>query len=406
MSFPILPKTPAGARFVALAEAHAADFLTRASEHDRDGTFPYENIEAMKSSGFVAACVPEALGGMGVTSVHDVMVGVSRLAQGDSSTTIGISMHLMGTMAMARRWAQAPSDPRPGEAMLRRVAAGEVIFAAINSENGSDPRHPFSEGTKVEGGWLINGRKSFGTGTPAATHYSCAIMVHDAEGTKRVAVAQVPRDTAGMVIDPVWDAFGMRASGSDDIVFTDCFLPDAMVTVGQPWGTFGPNVAGATFGGIILTSVFLGIAEAAFGHALNAAMTRKRRRETPMREIPAVQAAIAELEILLAATRAMLVRTSDLVDTRLDLALPTPPLPELQQIMMDVQATKHFVNHTAIQICDKSLALSGGAGYLNKNPLSRLYRDVRAGPFMSPLTAGDGIEYIGRVALGLDPDEG
>ena len=71
MDFELIPYTPAGKRFIALTEAHATDFATRADQHDREGSFPFENIEAMKQSGVMAACVPEAFGGLGVESVHE-----------------------------------------------------------------------------------------------------------------------------------------------------------------------------------------------------------------------------------------------------------------------------------------------------------------------------------------------
>jgi alkylation response protein AidB-like acyl-CoA dehydrogenase len=68
MDFPLMPASTPGEQFVALAEAHAADFWTRAPDHDRDATFVHENFEAMRTSGFAAAFVPAELGGLGVTS--------------------------------------------------------------------------------------------------------------------------------------------------------------------------------------------------------------------------------------------------------------------------------------------------------------------------------------------------
>ena len=93
--------TEPGRRFVALAEEHAADFATRAAEHDRDGTFPTENFQAMQESGFLAGPVPEEFGGLGVFSIHDMGVAMSRLARGDGSCAIAANMHLTSVHAQA-----------------------------------------------------------------------------------------------------------------------------------------------------------------------------------------------------------------------------------------------------------------------------------------------------------------
>ena len=86
MDFALQPHTASGKRFVALAEQHAADFATRADQHDLEGSFPFENIEAMQRSGVMAACVPEELGGLGIESLYDAILGVSRLGRGDGSS--------------------------------------------------------------------------------------------------------------------------------------------------------------------------------------------------------------------------------------------------------------------------------------------------------------------------------
>jgi alkylation response protein AidB-like acyl-CoA dehydrogenase len=154
-----------------------------------------------------------------------------------------------------------------------------------------------------------------------------------------------------------------------------------------------------------LVAAFLGIAEAARDLAVTTVTMRRRGRNSQsVAERPAIQHLIAEIEIDLAAARAILARTATMADTFFSQhPAGAVPLGELHELMKDFQCTKWFVNRKAIDIVDRALTASGGAGYLNTNPLSRLYRVVRAGPFMQLFSPNEAFEYIGKVALGIDP---
>src|SRR5215212_9254964 len=101
--FELTAKTDSGARLVRLAETLGEDMATRAAQHDREASFPYESIDALKRAGYFTAPIPVEHGGLGVTSVHDLLVAASRLARGDASVAIGVNMHLAIVQTLARR---------------------------------------------------------------------------------------------------------------------------------------------------------------------------------------------------------------------------------------------------------------------------------------------------------------
>src|SRR4051794_28752021 len=107
MSFELTATTTAGARLVELAEELAADAAQRAAAHDREGTFPFASLAAVRRSGYLTGPIPEKLGGFGVASVHDLLVASSRLARGDASLTLGVNMHLTYVINVVRRYRRA-----------------------------------------------------------------------------------------------------------------------------------------------------------------------------------------------------------------------------------------------------------------------------------------------------------
>src|SRR3712207_6727129 len=107
MDLELQPQSEAGRRAIGLAEEHARDFATRAEQHDRESSFPFENFAAMRESGLLAACVPENLGGLGVTSMCDTVLCINRLGRGEGATAIGTNMHLASTWYYSRQLATA-----------------------------------------------------------------------------------------------------------------------------------------------------------------------------------------------------------------------------------------------------------------------------------------------------------
>jgi alkylation response protein AidB-like acyl-CoA dehydrogenase len=404
MDLELHARTESGRRLISLAEELAADFAGRAAEHDRDGSYPHEDVEALRDSGYLAAPVPQELGGMGVESVHDLLVASSRLARGEPSVAIGANMHLIPLVNIAQLWRVATigGDERRAGAHARameKVAREGIVMAAAISEPGQDLTRPATTARRTDDGWTVSGRKVFCTMAPAATLLYAAVTFDDGDG-ERYGYAQIPAGTPGVTIHDDWDALGMRASGSHSVSFEDVRLPGAALGSGFPVGRADDYMARNLVAGAFHAAASAGIAEQAHRTAVDGLA----RRIAPAGAPPRTQILAAEAAIELSAIRAMLQRAGALIDEHhVSRAAPGADGDGLVAVFAEVQAAKTFINEAAVRVVDRALALSGGAGYMASHPLSRAYRDVRAGAFMHPLGANRAYELIGEVALGIEP---
>jgi alkylation response protein AidB-like acyl-CoA dehydrogenase len=412
MSFELLALTGPGDRFVELGTQHAAVFAARAEQHDRDGTFPFENFEEMQSSGFMAAAIPREYGGLGVESLHDLMVGMNRLGRGDASTAIAANMHIAGGAVVVRmlhrcRAADDRKTARALEDLLARIGAGKLVMCFPTTEPGTDLTSPMTEVSPTDGGYVLNGRKIFGTISPAAQVFFPSVRVPNGSGGYLTGTVMVPRDTPGLELPDNWDGMGMRASGSGDVIFKNCFIPkDWLFGVRDNYGKVGRGFADfALNANLPLISSFLGIAEAARDLAVKAITAQRKgpSKKLLAERIP-IQQLVAEMEIDLAVCRGMIDRLGRLADEFLGrYSDGDAPVEEGNALGKEVQCMKYVINRKAIDIVDKAMIVYGGAAYIRKHPLSRLYRDARAGPFMQPFAPYEALEYIGKVALGYEP---
>jgi alkylation response protein AidB-like acyl-CoA dehydrogenase len=395
--------TDTGARLVAIAEALSATLAVRAADHDRDGSYPFEAIDSLRAAGYFAAPVPIELGGLGVSSAHDLVVASSRLARGDASVAIGVNMHLVAVVNMERRRQVAlatGATRRAGayaSSLVQLVRHGAVLAAAI-SEQDQDLTRPATIATRTESGWRIDGRKSFCTMSPAATDLYVAVTYADGDDVERYAYAIVPANAPGVVIHDDWDALGMRASGSNSISLDGVELPESGVRGGFRAGDPVPYMERNLIAGLFHAAASLGIAESA-DEVSRRAIARRITANGSTDAHALMQ--VADNAIDLAAARSVLSRAAALVDEhRAGNPASDGTAEELAALFAEAQAAKAFVNGAAGRVVERALALSGGAGYVNGSPLARAYRDVRAGSFMHPLGANRAYDYLALVALG------
>ncbi len=399
MPIELTARTEPGARLVALAEELSERLAARAAEHDRDGSYPFEAIDALKAAGYFAAPVPARLGGLGVSSAHDLVVASSRLARGDASVAIGVNMHLVAVLNMERRRqvalaAGAERRARGFASSLEQVARDGVVLAAAISEPGQDLTRPGTRAIRTDSGWRIDGRKMFCTMSPAATDLYVAVTYADVRGSERYAYAMVPKDAPGVVVHDDWDALGMRASGSNSISLESVELPESGVRGGFRAGDPLPYMERNLVAGLFHAAASLGVAEQADHVARGGVAGRSNGDARPRMQV-------ADNAVDLAASRGVLSRAAALIDDhRAAHPASDGTADDVGALFAEAQAAKAFVNEAAARIVDRALALSGGAGYVNGSPLARAYRDVKAGCFMHPLGANRAYDYLAQVVLG------
>jgi alkylation response protein AidB-like acyl-CoA dehydrogenase len=373
MTKPLYPLTKRQEQFGTLAQALAAKFSARAAEHDRAGTFPFENYADIRASKLPAWVVPTEYGGWGANLLESVLVAET-LATGDGSTALSAIMHLqtMGGAAENRAWPEALF------AQLCRAAVEQdalVNYIASEPELGSPSRggKPATTATPVSAtggrpaGYLLNGRKNFASMVPTLDFMIVSATLQD--GSEQVAnFVLTPGD--GIEIIETWDALGMRSTGSHDLVLKDVFIAASqMIPPGIPNPTTKPKV-NAWFT-LNVSAVYLGVAVAALQCAAHYAQERvPTALGKPIAQLESIQRHLGQAELLIHQARVQLYHAAELwerhPDRRLDMG-------------ESILVAKYTATNNAIAAVDHCMRVAGGASMTKTLPLERYYRDVRGG---------------------------
>ncbi|GEL93616.1 acyl-CoA dehydrogenase family protein [Cellulomonas composti] len=352
------------------------DLLTaihdRAAGHDRDNTFPHDDLADLVAAGYLLAFVPRRLGGAGLT-LEEVSREQTRLAAAAPATALAVNMHLVVTGLAAQLVAGGDESV---EFVLRDAAAGEV-FAFGNSEAGND-LVMFGSRTRAQpqpdGGYRFHGTKIFTSLSPVWTRLATFGRDDTDPDDPRLVHAVVGRD--GVTTKDDWDTLGMRATQSATTVLDGAYAPAEHVYRRLPPG---PSADPFIFALFAVFEILLGAVYAGIGRRAVELAVANARRRTSMKndgrayaQDPDIRWRIADAALLQDGTELQVFALARDVDEQADHGARW----FAQLVGLKVRATE-----AARQVVELALRASGGGSYFSGNELGRLYRDVLAGIF-------------------------
>jgi alkylation response protein AidB-like acyl-CoA dehydrogenase len=358
-----------------MATAIAEVAAPHADRHDIEGSFAVEGVGRARDVGYLAGPVPPDLGGCGALTA-DMVTGQLIVAHSCGSTALACSMHLHIVLAAAWRWRRGETVVEP---LLRRVASDRFV---ITTTGGNDWTKPNAVAEPVEGGWRVSGRKTFASISPAAD-VAATFAVIDKPGPGAEVIAfGLPLGADGVRIEETWDAAGMRATGSHDLVLEDVFVAETQVTSRRTWGELDwPLLVAALHAFPVIYATYLGVAEALFETVLESG----RVGQAAARQVGLIDFHLRSARWALGGVLA---------------ELGDDPDPTLDNFLA-LQQMKRSVTVACQEIATAVAELAGGGAYARRGAVDRMIRDLRAAlyhPYPPEVT----LVHAGRARLGLD----
>ncbi|MBG9452717.1 acyl-CoA dehydrogenase [Lysinibacillus sphaericus] len=372
-------------KLVQYASELAQQIDKTASKYDESGEFPFEQFKILEDAGYFKLTVPKKYGGEEI-SLYEMLLVQEQLAKGDGSTALSVGWHLL-TFLNVR---EAKTWPEPIFAELSRKAVKEgSLLNIINSERGkgniSRGSLPGTITKKVPGGYIITGEKAFASLAPILKQFTIIAYIEEENLTAEFLVTK--NDQVEVV--NTWDAMGMRATGSHDIIFHDTFVPEEALLYKHRPNEINRFLADGRVYSLEIPAVYLGVAGAARDYAIDFAKnTYSYSLENTIAHASHVQQKIGEIEILYQTARRTLYSIAAQVEQN-------PAIKD--QLSEDVSIAKYVICNNAIDIVTKAMQVVGGRSLSKTSKLQRLFRDVQCSRFNPP--ADDVV--ITQLAKGL-----
>lgn len=354
------------------AETEIAPYVR---QWDEAQVFPREVVRKAGQLGFYGVIFPEEYGGAGLGYVDYVIV-IEELSRVDGSVGISAAAHnslctnhiyQFGTEEQRRRY-------------LPKLATGEWIGAWSLTEPtaGSDAGGTRSTARRVEGGWVLNGSKTFTTHGSVGDVCVVFAVTDPTRGKHGISAFIVEKGTAGFRPGKKEDKLGLRASDTSEVIMEDCFVADSQL-LGEPGRGFVDAMVILDGGRISIAALALGMARGAYEAAVRYARER-RQFGRPIADFQAVQFMLADMATRLDAAALLTYRAAWLKD-------------QGARTTRESSMAKLYASEVGVWACDRALQIFGGYGYTKDFPVEKYYRDVKL------CTIGEGTSEIQRLVI-------
>lgn len=317
---------------------------------------------AAGKQGIIGLSTPEQYDGAG--QLHDYRYRNVLLEEfaAANATSLGSSFSLqddivipyiaeLGTDEQKRRW-------------LSKMAAGELIGAIAMTEpgTGSDLRGIKTSGKKVDGGWIINGSKTFITSGIQSDLVIVVTRTDPAGGSKGFSLLVVERDTPGFERGRKLKKVGLHGQDTAELSFTDVFVPESNL-LGSVGGGFGQLVNHLPLERLNIGAQAIANADAIFAQTLQYTNDREAFGK-PIADFQNTRFELASMATELDVTRAY-IDQSIMAYNGGDLTV------------VDAAKSKLYASEMQNRVIDRCLQLHGGYGFMIEYPVARAFQDAR-----------------------------
>ncbi len=324
---------------------------------DEAHAFPRALFDELAGLGLFAMRYPEEAGGAGA-GLTEFCIALEEIARGSMSLAGCAAMQsLMGT-----KFLHMLGNADVLERLFRPALRGERIGAICMTEPnaGSDLQGIATRARKVDGGYVLNGQKTWVTSAPVADFFTVFARAGE-EG--KLTIFLVERAFRGLAIGREIEKMGVWALPTSELAFNDCFVPDSH-RLSKEEGDGEAHLRKTLAEIRIITGAMAnGVARAALDAALRYAAERSQFGK-PINRYQAIQAKLADMATELEAAAQLVYRAAWLGDAG---------KPHHKEAAM----AKLFASEAAARTCDQAARVLASYGYAMEYPVQRFLRDVR-----------------------------